>query len=47
MANSLWRILSSGKKVGDTLEGWEKAVNVLRGPFAIIANWLFRFYGGG
>ena len=47
MANSLWRILSFGKQFGDTIEGWEKALNVLRGPFAIIADWLFRFYGGG
>jgi len=46
MANSLWRILSLGKKVGDTVEGWEKAFNVLREPFTTIANWLFRFYGG-
>jgi uncharacterized protein DUF4339 len=47
MANSLWRVLSLGKKVGDTIEGWEKAFNSLKGPFETIADWLIRFYDGG
>jgi hypothetical protein len=48
MANSLWRVLSSfGKKIGDTMQGWEKAYDVLRGPFEIIVDWLARFTAGG
>jgi hypothetical protein len=45
MANSLWRVLTLGKKIGNTVEGWDTAYEVLKVPFAAIVDWLARFQG--
>jgi hypothetical protein len=42
--NALWKMVSSGKKTGQSLEGWSNVIGTL-GPYAApILKWLRSYY---
>jgi len=45
--NALWKVVSSGKKADENLEGWSKVIGTL-GPYAApILEWLRSYVSGG
>ena len=43
--NALWKVVTEGKKAGDTVEGWKKTIETLA-PYALpIIQWLRSFIG--
>ncbi|MGH6935392.1 MAG: hypothetical protein ACRED2_04255, partial [Methylocella sp.] len=45
--NALWKVVSSGKKADENLEGWSKVIGTL-GPYAApILKWLRAYVLGG
>ena len=45
--NALWKVVSSGKKADENLEGWSKVIGTL-GPYAApVPEWLRSYVSGG